>query len=199
MSTSEDEIEQTFLYEESNSENDDEDSMVDENACTVCLEPLEHNELPCQHQVHLACIARSGQNSCPLCRREVTFTGPLQELFERERQAVEEARRAREHNESLALVRQLVNEDRPSQMVRLHENGHMFRIRLVPSIAGPVDPMDLMLQVNQTQLNINNRVTSFDVDPCVFELFQLLRKVNHMSATTGLTVAQICSIVENNA
>lgn len=180
--------------------------------CIVCTEELQEENRPaCGHPVHLRCIALAGQQVCSVCRQPVTFTPELQQLFEQHQQANEAARVAREQSESIALARQLQRqelrggrdegeEDSPRR-VRFRVGMNVYRVRLESPAGGEgaIDYMELMLQLNQFMHNINNRVIEFTADPRVMELWDLLQSVNRLSATTGLTATQVCSILENNA
>lgn len=170
--------------------------------CDVCTEDLEDVELECNHHVHLECIARSGQNVCPVCRREVTFSPTMQDMYEHHREANLNELRQRESNESIALARQLQRGEDENEveqqvaMVRINNVG--FRIRFRDVSAGAVSADDLMLQLNLILHNIANRVRDFEVDERSWNLYKMMRDINELSATTGLPVQQLFSIVENN-
>lgn len=172
----------------------------DDTVCDVCTEALEAIELPCGHHVHLQCIARSGQNVCPVCRREVVFTAELQELYTRQRAANEEEQRQRESNESLALARQLQRNDEPEveRRIRVNIHGVTYTVRFRDAADGAVSVDDLTLQLNMVLHNIATRVREFEVDERTWHLYVLMRDINELSATSGLGVTQLFSIIENN-
>jgi hypothetical protein len=177
----------------------DTDTDIEDIECDVCTEPLDSQELACGHHVHLHCIARSGQNSCPVCRREVTFTADDQAEYERVREANQEETRQREANESIALARQLQNTEEPqARQVRVTIMNTRYHITFRDVANGGVSADDLMLQLNLLVYNVSNHVQAFEIDERAWELYQLMTDMNRISATTGLSVQQLCSIIENN-
>lgn len=174
----------------------------DDQACVVCTEHVENIELACRHVVHLACIARSGQNVCPACRSVVQFDAENQALYEQQRQSNEQERIQREQNESLALARQLANQREnvhyQDNIITVDINRRMYRVTLRDIAPGAIDANDLMLQVNQVLHHINSNARSFEADERALELATLVVKMNRISATTNLSIAQLVSIIENN-
>ena len=173
--------------------------------CAVCSEAFTDQALPCQHTIHLRCIAMAGQNVCSLCRQPVVFPSELQALFEQRRDANERERLAREQSESLALARRLQreahreahHEERPNT-VRVQIDHLVFTIELSEAQQGALDVGDMMLQTNQALHNINNRVMRFQCDERVLSLVQIVRKLNAISAESNLSLSQLCSIIENS-
>ena len=171
--------------------------------CHVCLEPLHELSLVCRHAIHPACIAKSGKHHCSVCQVPVEFNAEDEQVFESAKILNDQARVRQEQSDSLALA-QLLSQgggsDNDVEEVRgavLHINNRVYRIAF-SDILRAIEAGDLMLQVNQIMHNIQNRVLSFTTDERALELFQLIATVNRIAATTGLTVPQICGIVENN-
>ncbi len=176
--------------------------------CHVCLEPLQELSLVCRHAIHPSCIAKSGKHHCSVCQVPVEFTAEDEQVFQSAKNLNDQERVRQEQSDSLALARMLQaqnngdgsDNDEDVEEVRgavLHTNNRMYRIAF-SDILGAIDAGDLMLQVNQIMHNIQNRVLTFTTDERALELFKLISIVNQIAATTGLTVPQICGIVENN-
>ena len=173
--------------------------------CHVCLEPLQELSLVCRHAIHPSCIAKSGKHHCSVCQVPVEFNAEDEQVFQSAKNLNDQARVRQEQSDSIALAHLLQaqndgDEDEDVGEQRgavLRTNNRMYRIAF-SDILGALDAGDLMLQVNQIMHNIQNRVLSFTTDERALELFQLIATVNRIAATTGLTVPQICGIVENN-
>ncbi len=172
--------------------------------CLVCLEPLAGVELACNHHIHSRCLARSGQNTCSVCRREHTFSQEDQVIYEEQVRQNNQERLQREQQESIALARRLqreqprggVDEVQEINVQRLRINNRNFLITLRDS-DDAIDYMDLMLQVNSIMHNINSQTLRFEVDRRAFQLYKLTLSMNEISATTGCSLQQIWSIIEN--
>jgi hypothetical protein len=173
----------------------------EQHECIVCTESLDQL-LPCGHAIHTRCIARSGQNTCSVCRREVTFESEDNTVYQEAIQRNEQERIQREQNESIALARQLQRQLRtePEEPVErryvTNINGTTFRINPT-NVDGVLDVGDCMLQVNQLMYNISNRQRQFDCDMRVFNLYRVIMQLNEVSAETGLSITQLCSVIEN--
>jgi hypothetical protein len=173
--------------------------------CHVCLEPMEELLLVCRHAIHPSCIAKSGKHNCSVCQVPVVFNAEDEQVFQSAKTLNDQTRVRQEQSDSLALAQLLSrgggsDDDVDVEDVRgvvLHINNRVYRITF-SDILGAIDAGDLTLQVNQIMHNIQNRVQTFTTDERALELFKLISIVNQIAATTGLSVPQICGIVENN-
>jgi hypothetical protein len=86
--------------------------------CCVCTDPL-MNLLPCGHAVHTSCIAKAGQNLCPVCRVEVQFDEDDQALYEHHARLLQEEKRQQEQQASAQLARQLQQQEMREVPVRV--------------------------------------------------------------------------------
>lgn len=177
--------------------------------CLVCVEPVIQSELACRHDVHLRCIAMSGQNMCPVCRQPVQFEPELQRLYQSRLDEIQRERAQQQSQESAQLARDLQrqevqqarraarDEDAPNQ-VPFIVNHRRFRVTLTEEVDGPTDAGDLMLAINQIMMDTSDRSRrEFTTSPVALRLFNLIIQLNGMSAETGLSVSQLCSVIEN--
>ena len=177
--------------------------------CLVCVEPVIVTELACRHDVHLRCIAMSGQNVCPVCRQPVQFTQELELLYQsrlaeilRERaqqQTQESAQLARElHRQEQQERRRIRDEDEDPNQVPFIVNHRRFRVTLTEQVDGPTYAGDLMLAINQIMIDTSERNRrEFTTSPIALRLFNLIIQLNSISAESGLSVSQLCSVIEN--
>ena len=79
--------------------------------CLVCVEPVIQSELACRHDVHLRCIAMSGQNVCPVCRQPVQFDQELELLYQSRLAEIVRERAQQQTQESAQLARDLQRQE----------------------------------------------------------------------------------------
>jgi len=177
--------------------------------CLVCVEPVIQSELACRHDVHLRCIAMSGQNVCPVCRQPVQFDQELELLYQSRLADILRERAQQQTQESAQLARDLQRQEvqEARRMVRYEEepnqvplivNHRRFRVTLTEEVDGPTDAGDLMLAINQIMIYTSERNRrEFTTSPIAFRLFNLIIQLNGLSAESGLSVSQLCSVIEN--
>ena len=181
------------------SDQEDDDEHLE--TCPVCSEEFQQEvALECGHLVHRRCIAYAGQDICPICRQgPIQFNVDDQVLFQQRRTQLQQQRVAQEHSDSLALARQLSQAaEPPHNRVRYRFNNQTFQIDLINRWEGVADYQDIMLELNRILMNLNQRVIRFEADTRAWDLVDFVMQMNRMSANTGLSVSQLCSIIENN-
>lgn len=180
--------------------------------CIVCTDELNAVEVACNHQVHLRCIALSGQNTCPVCRQAVQFNNELQRLFEEHQRRNQEHFERMQMNESRDLAQQLRAEDgveegedeeEPQRFQRNFQilrggNGMQYRVEVQEVNRDRVpDVGDLMLEVNNILVQMSNNTRNFQASEDAVALYEVMMLINRVSATSGLSVDQVCTIVQN--
>ena len=174
--------------------------------CIVCVEPVIQTELPCRHDVHLRCIALSGQNMCPVCRQPVQFDEVLQRLYEQRLQENQRELSQQQTQESVQLAHDLQREEMQTARRRMRDedniaslmiNNRRFRVTITEDPDGPMDAGDLMIAINQVMMYTSERNRrEFTASSNVLKLYSLIIELNRLSAETGLSVAQLCSVIE---
>jgi len=87
--------------------------------------------------------------------------------------------------------------DIPDDAIIMRFNNTRFTIRPLPVAEGAMTPEDMMLAVNSIMYNVANRVQTFECDQRALQLYQFIINLNEVSALTGLTTSQLCSVIEN--
>jgi hypothetical protein len=99
--------------------------------CCVCTDLL-INKLSCGHAVHPSCIAKAGQNTCPVCRSPVEFDAEDQALYEHHARQLQFERVRSEQQASAELARQLTRQDRDQARQEYRSQISRARIRRAP-------------------------------------------------------------------
>jgi len=87
--------------------------------------------------------------------------------------------------------------DIPDDAIIMRFNNTRFTIRPLPVAEGAMTPEDMMLAVNSIMYNVANRVQTFECDQRALQLYQFIINLNEVSALTGLSTSQLCSVIEN--
>jgi hypothetical protein len=175
----------------------------DEKQCPACLEPV-NDMLECRHSVHFRCVAMTGKEECPLCRKHVKLPKEHCDLLIERRRILEEEKKLEDEASSLALARDLSsrgnrvnnranNSANIENQVRrsvLNFPGYSLEVDLRP----PPDRWDLeelVLSVSRLTMAVHARATVTSSDECSLSLFRLMYSVNETAAISGLGVKEI--------
>jgi len=171
----------------------EETSDEEEDLCTVCLDECK-SPLPCNHNIHLMCIAKSGKSECPLCKANVTLPQDLSTICEKTRQQFEMERKQQEERESADLARQLQRQEQARRTTTLSFPTHRMRITIDPE-PDRWNEDDFTMEVARLMMNSHSAVTQMNSYQSVIDTFQLVYSLNRLSMNTGLSSEQLANIL----